>query len=71
MILTEAQETLLKRVTKQLNEDADRNYREGELDFIPETWTEERALDLIITKYCLEHCPAALEHQSKEEQETT
>lgn len=61
MQLSEAQEILLSRITAKANEEADRNYREGELDFIPEKWTAETMLDVVLTKYAMNYYPELLE----------
>lgn len=63
--LTEAQAALLKRIKDTLNEEGDHNYREGELDHIPETWTEELTLNLVMVRYCLDHLPDALDEWKK------
>lgn len=63
--LTEAQAALLKRITQKLNEETDRNYREGELDHIPDKWTEELALNLVMVKYCLNNFPDVLDEEKR------
>ena len=57
MQLTQAQEELLKKIIGKLNEDSLHSYRIGELDHIPEEWTEEAALNMILLKYALNNFP--------------
>ena len=51
---------MLQRLTAAHNADAEQNYLDGMLDFVPQPMTDTETLELILSTYALEHYPEVI-----------